>query len=32
VKITNFRNDFSCAKKKLEKLGNLLFDIFQIEW
>jgi hypothetical protein len=28
-KMTNFENDCSCAKKKLEKLENLLFDIFQ---
>jgi hypothetical protein len=27
-KISKFRNDYSCAKKNLEKLRNLLFDIF----
>jgi hypothetical protein len=30
-KYSNLKNDYSCAKKKLGKLGNLLFDIFQIE-
>jgi hypothetical protein len=29
-KYPKLKNDCSCAKKKLGKLGNLLFDIFQI--
>jgi hypothetical protein len=28
AKLTNFKNDCSCTKKKIIKLGNLLFDIF----
>ena len=31
-KDAKLQNDCSCAKKKLEKLGNMVFDIFQIEW
>jgi hypothetical protein len=30
-KIPKLRNDCSCANKSLEKLPNLLFDIFQKE-
>jgi hypothetical protein len=31
-KFTNFKNDSSCENKNLEKLENLLFDVFQKEW
>jgi hypothetical protein len=29
-KVTKFWNDCSCSKKKIEKIRNLLFGIFQV--
>jgi hypothetical protein len=29
-KVAKLQNDYSCIKKKIEKIWNLLFDIFQV--